>query len=142
MQSARRLVLIKKMPELKWNEYDFVECLGVLPEIDDYNTGHHFKVERNDLILEMSVWQHESLIALSLYQTEKRNSFLTVWFVVRGKIQYINDKRGSFLEFNDFFIVKNRGYYIEEGDVFEEPKFPMKLNIELTIEPEISFRIV
>lgn len=28
----------KEMPELKWNEYEFIECLGVLPEVDDYST--------------------------------------------------------------------------------------------------------
>lgn len=130
------------MPELKWNEYEIIECLSVLPEIDDYNTGHHFKVEKNNLILKMSIWQHESLIAISLYQTGNENPFMIFWFVVRDEIRYINDKRGSFLEFSNFLIIKNRSYYIEQGDVFEESKFPIKLNLELTIEPEISFRIV
>ena len=134
--------MIKEMPELKWNDYEVIECLGVLPEIDDYSTGHHFKVEKSGLMLEMSIWQYESLIAISLYQTISEKPFITLWFVVRDKIRYINDKRGSFLEFTDFLIVKNRAYYIEEGDVFVESKFPMKLNLELTIEPEIYFRIV
>src|SRR5687767_13037886 len=110
------------MPELKWNEYEVIECLGVLPEIDDYNIGHHFKIERNGLILEMSIWQYESLIAISLYQTGNKNPFITFWFVVRDEIRYINDKRGYFLEFNNLLVVKKRSYYIEEGDVFDESK--------------------
>lgn len=130
------------MPELKWNEYEIIECLGVLPTVDDYNTGHHFKLEKNGLFLKMSIWQYESLIAASLYQSGKENPFITFWFVVRDEIRYINDKRGSFLRFGNFLIVENRAYYIEQGDVFEESKFPMKLNLELTVEPEISFRIV
>ncbi len=130
------------MPELRWSEHGVIECLGVLPDIDDYNTGHHFKLENKGLILEMSIWQHESLIAASIYQTGKGNPLITLWFVVRNQIRYINDKRGSFLEFSDFLFVKDRAYYIEEGDIFEEQKFPMRLNLELAVEPEISFRIV
>lgn len=137
-----KIGFIKKMPQLKWNEYEVIECLGVLPEVDDYNTKHHFKVEKNGLILEISIWQYESLLAISLYQTENEMPFITLWFVVRDKIRYVNYKRGSFLEFADFLLVKNRGYYIEEGDVFVKSKFPLKLNLELTVEPEISIRIV
>ena len=131
-----------KMPELKWNEYEFIECLGVLPEVEDYSTKHHFKIEKNGLILEISIWQYESLITISLYKTENEIPFISLCFVVRDKIRYVNYKRGSFLEFADFLLVKNRGYYIEEGDVFVKSKFPMKLSLELTVEPEISIRIV
>lgn len=130
------------MPELRWNEYEVIECLDVLPKVDDYKTGHHFKVEKNGLILEMSIWQIESFLTISLFQEKTDNPFLTIWFVVRDEIRYIKTKHSSLLEFSDFLIIKNRGYYIEEGDVFVESKFPMKLNLELTVEPEISIRIV
>lgn len=92
--------------------------------------------------MEISIWQYESLLTISLYKTENEIPFINLWFVVRDKIRYVNYKRGSFLEFTDFLLVKNRGYYIEEGDVFVKSKFPMKLSLELTVEPEISIRIV
>jgi hypothetical protein len=38
---------------LVWNEYDFVECLGVLPEVGDYETSHFYKVEKEGLRLEL-----------------------------------------------------------------------------------------
>lgn len=130
------------MHNLIWKEFEVIECLGVLPKTDEFETSHYFKVEKNGLILEISIWQYESLIAVSIYQLKNSNPFLTFWFVVRDKIRYINDKRGSFLEFSDFLIVKNRAYYLEENKLFEELNSSTKLNLEITVEPEISFRII
>ncbi|MET0753624.1 MAG: hypothetical protein ABWZ66_09630 [Pyrinomonadaceae bacterium] len=92
------------MRELKWNEYDFVECLGVLSEFDEDSLIYFFKFEKDGLILEIGVCAYQSFVEISLSQKSGDEHFLTTSFFVRDKIQYINEKNVSFLEFNDCVI--------------------------------------
>lgn len=126
------------MPELKWNQYDFIECFGVLPIYEEeYDVFTLFEVKRENLKLELSVWQHESLFSISLFQNKEENPFIRFYFVVRDKVRFINDKRGRYLEFSDCIIVESRFYYIETGELFNNNSFPRHLNIELIVDPKI-----
>ena len=92
MRCVRRLVLIKVMPQLKWNEDDFIECLGVLPKTDEYFCSHSFVVIKDNLKLELTLWQYESLVAISLSQGNRQDAFLTLYFIVRENIKFLNEK--------------------------------------------------
>jgi hypothetical protein len=129
------------MPELKWNQYDFIECLGVLPEVEEYETNHFFKLEKDGLILEMTIWQYESLIAVSLIQKEAEKPFLTFFFVVRDEIKFRNDKESSYLEFIDSVIVPLRFYHLSQGDVFNKANYPTDISIELWTYPQLEIKV-
>ena len=51
-----------------WNEGDIIDCLGVVPEIDEYETRHRFLVTDNGLTLELSLCQYDGDIDVRIYQ--------------------------------------------------------------------------
>jgi hypothetical protein len=54
---------------LVWNQYEFIECLGVVPEVnEEYETHHLFKVEKDGLRLELGVFQYAGDVYLDLYR--------------------------------------------------------------------------
>lgn len=124
------------MTELKWNDYEVIECFGVLPTVDEYKVDYHFKKEIEGLTLELSIWPLESLIALSLFRGGCEQPMFSMWFVVRDRLRYVNDKRGSYLLFEDVVTVKPaRGYYLDDGDVFDRAIFPAVRDLTLNPDP-------
>lgn len=138
--------MIKKMPELKWNEYDLIECLGVLPEEDDFFTSHNFRLVKDELLLDMTIWQYESCIAISISKETDEIPFFSVHFLVRDEIIFINEKESAFLKFQDCFLVSSRFWMNEERmkplnekmDYFDKNDFPTKLDFELHVFPKIK----
>lgn len=128
------------MSQLKWNEPDFIECLGVLPEVDDYETGHHFKVEKDGLILNLSIWQYDSLFEISLFQPEKNVPFINFHLYVRDEIKFINDKRGYYLSFRDCAFVSSE-YPLSSINFTNDERFK-NLTMELSIEPQIRINFI
>lgn len=129
------------MPKLKWNVYDFVECLGVLPEIDDYETGHHFTIEKDDLNLVLSIWQYDGLFQISLYQSKIEIPIISFYLAVRDEVKYINDKRGSYLTFQNCSVVAS-DYPLAANGKFQDGNSNNFLTMELTIEPHINIRFI
>jgi len=44
---------------LEWDQYKFIECLGVLPELDEeYETNHVFRVEKDGLRFILTIYQY------------------------------------------------------------------------------------
>jgi hypothetical protein len=103
------------MRELKWNEYDFVECLGVLGNFDEDSVLYTFKVEKDDLILEIIICHYESFVQIFLSQKNSDAPFFKFSFLVRNEIRYVSERNSSFLEFSDC-IVSN--YY--DSDIFDK----------------------
>ncbi len=56
------------MPELVWDETDFVTCLEALPTIDEYETGYHYVVEKDGLKLDLSVYPFAADICITIYR--------------------------------------------------------------------------
>jgi hypothetical protein len=129
------------MTELKWNEYEFIECLGVLPEVDEYETGHHFRVEKDGLLLTLSIWRYECLFELSLFQSGRENPLINFYLSVRDEARFINDKRGSYLSFGDCLIVPPWCPVTESID-FVRNGATETLTMELEVEPEIKIKFV
>ena len=128
------------MPELQWDELGFLECLEVEPKIEDeyeYEMRHIYKVEKDGLILTVIVRQMESIVWLSLQQKNSDSQLIEFAVLVRGKVRYINDKRGEYLEFNCCRIDPSRfSYrYIEKSE-HAKPNW----TIELSIKPHIQIR--
>lgn len=128
------------MPELKWNEHEVIECLGVLPEIEYYETGHHFKVEKDGLTLVLSIWQYDSLFEISLYQFGKDSPFINFHLYVRDEVKFINDKRGYYLSFQDCAFVSSE-YPLASINFTSDERFK-NLTMELAVEPQIKIKFI
>lgn len=129
------------MPELKWNEYEVIECLGVLPEKEEFFTSHYFRLIENNLILEMTIWQYESLVAISISKETDEKPFITLYFIVRNEIRFINKKDFAALEFCDVVVVPIRFWMYENPDLFDKKVFATNFNFELTIYPQLEFKV-
>jgi hypothetical protein len=101
------------MPELKWKEYEFIECLVV------------------------SIWQYDCLFEISLYQTSKEDSFISFHLSVRDKVVFVNDKRGSYLRFQDCSIISSNLPLTESAN-FYNGKSSENLIMSLEVDPQIK----
>ena len=136
------------MAELKWNEYDFIECLGVLPEKEEFFTSHYFRLVKDELLLQMTIWRYESCVAISISKEFDEKPFVTFYFLVRDEVIFINEKESSFLRFQDCVIVSNRFWMNQEimkpfnqrNDYSNKDDFPSKINFELHVYPNLEIR--
>ena len=127
------------MPELEWNELDFLQCLATLPVVEEYGVSHTYTVTDKVLTLELIVYQIESVIEFALSRTGMEQPIMRFALVVRDKIRYREGKQGESLEFRDCVFVPRRFYMTDVGDVFVRERFPMGLMVELTVHPSIQF---
>lgn len=141
MPCVRRSGFIKKMPQLKWNEYEVIECLGVLPEKEEFFTSHSFRTKEDGLILEMTVWQYESLVAISLLKENDDKPFFTLYFIVRDEIRFVNEKDFAGLQFRDVVVVPIRFWIYENPDLFDKTIYPTNLNFQLNVYPQFEFKV-
>jgi hypothetical protein len=123
------------MPELKWNEYDFVECLGVLAKFDEDWIEYSFEYKTSGLVLKIFINPYESLVNIYLSQELSEEPFLKFSFLVRGEVRYINEKNSGYLEFSDC-IVSN---YCNP-DLFDKSKYPSYSNFEIHTFPKFQLK--
>ncbi len=130
------------MPQLNWNETDFLECLEVEPDISDYAVSHSYEVNKNGLRLLITVWQYESAVQLTLSRDATEANLFSFAAYVRGEVRYVNDKRGTYLEITDSIVAPSRFSYMEFGDVFDRERFPYGVTVEIGVKPDIRVAIV
>lgn len=127
------------MPELIWDETDLVACLEVIATIEEYG-NYYYEVKQDILLLAVSIWPYESVVAVSLSQTGDAKPLISFTLVVRDSIRYVKDKRGEYLEFKNCVIVSHRFYYTEVKDIFDQTKFTDDLVMEMSIKPHICVK--
>jgi len=123
------------MPGLKWNEFEFVECLGVLSKFDEDWVQYSFEYKTDGLVLKIFITPYESLINISLALESKKESFLRFSILVRGEVRYINEKNFAYLNFSDC-IVSN---YCNP-DLFDKNKYPSYSNFEIHTFPNFQLK--
>jgi len=65
------------MPQLAWNEYEIIECLAVLPAVEEHDVRYEFESGRvRECVLRLTVWQHESVVQLSLHAGDSSSSLV------------------------------------------------------------------
>jgi hypothetical protein len=87
------------MPEFVWNQYEFIECLGVLPAVEEYETHHSFEVEKDGLRLHLSVFQYGGDVYIDLYREGVEAAVFSVRLLESEGARYVSGKGGEFLEF-------------------------------------------
>jgi hypothetical protein len=125
------------MPELDWDETDFIACLEVLPVIDEWEENPYFKVRRNGIVLNLLVRQYESTVVLSLTPEGQENALISFSLVVRGGVSYVKDKRGEYLKFSNCVVVRN-GFLFQLPDVYNRDVMPEHSTLLLSIKPQIA----
>lgn len=127
------------MPSLKWNEDDFIECLEVLPEGDEYGAEKVFTVERAGLMLIMSVWPNESVVQLVLKRSEADVPLIEWVLYVRGKVEYKRYKNVEYLRFCQCLPTASRFSYRDYRlNLFSEKDIPYDLTVQLRVKPDIQ----
>jgi len=128
------------MPQLKWEPVDVLECFAVAPIVEDYEVAHTYEVHRDGLRLLFKIEQLECLIQASLFRDEGQSPIISFRAYVRGEVRYINDKRGTYLEFQDSILAVDAPlWYLEAGgDVWDPAEFrPFSQNIRVAVDPDI-----
>ena len=130
------------MPQLEWNEIDFLDCFAVEPAVEDYTNSFNYEIERAGLRLLFTVWQHESVIQASLFRAGSDDALYTWAAYVRGAARFVDDQRGRYLEFEDCIIAPNRFWYIQSGDVFNRDRFPHSVTVTVAVDPDIRVAFI
>ena len=126
------------MPELKWNELEVMECLAVLPEIEDYEVSHTYRLNDGTLALLVTFWQYESIAQFTLSRMETEEVVTSFALVIRDGVYYRNEKYGESLRFRDCVLIPTR-FYIAGGfhNVFDAGLYPKGIDMELFARPTI-----
>lgn len=132
------------MPELKWKDYEVVECLCILPETDEFFTSHWFVKRFGPLRLELTIWENESLVAVHLFQGVDTTPFFDLSFIVRDCIEFVSEAEFTCLRFRNSVIVNSRFWQIDEEDKqdwFDTRLLPTNIGFELTSYPNFEFKV-
>jgi hypothetical protein len=124
------------MTKLIWDKTDFLLCLGVIPEIEDYETSFCYTLERQGLVLILTVTPYESIIELQLRRKDSDLNLVGLCLLVGGAVEYKCEKWGKYLQLPACRIVTNRFYYKYERSN-DEIRHNTLLDIEITVDPDI-----
>ncbi|MGG6295805.1 hypothetical protein ACQ4M4_15560 [Leptolyngbya sp. AN02str] len=117
---------------LKWNQHEFIECLEVLPEIEEDGTSHLFRVAKDGLRLELAVFQYEADICVEIYKEGLESPLFHAQIMSCPSARYLAEKNGrECLEFEGLF-----GYTI--GD---EDRSLVPVVVRVTVNPQIRVEL-
>lgn len=120
------------MPEFVWNETDFIECLSVLPEIDNAGAGYHFTVFRDGLRMLLSVQPYEAEVLVSLFRAGATDSLFTTWLTDCPGARYIQNRQCScYLEFAAAKVFGRR----------YDGKSLIPMGLRLTVDPDFKIEL-
>ncbi len=84
---------------LVWNEADVISCLEVLPEVGEDETAHAFTVARDGLRLEITIFQYDGDVAISLFRDGVADPVFDVTLLGCQGIRLVKDPAAEHLEF-------------------------------------------
>ena len=126
------------MPELKWNEIDFLDFFEVEPQYDEFFTSYSYEVQRGQLRLLFTVWPIESTAQASLFHGRQEQPLFSIAAYVRGEARLIKESGLNRLDLEDCIIAPSRFWYIEAGNVFDRVRFPVSVTMSMMVNPDLS----
>jgi hypothetical protein len=125
------------MPELRWDETEFIECLEVLPEWGENYVKALFEVERDGLALKVSVRPLDSTIDLILHRCGSEVPLVEFKLFVHGQTELRKEKSGEYLWIRDADLVPrqwtNYEYYKEYGASIRTHTVVLRVNPDIRI---------
>jgi hypothetical protein len=117
---------------LVWNQYDFIECLGVLPEVEEDEVSHSFQVVKDGLRLDLTVFQYHSDIYIDLYREGIEASVFQARLMDCPGARYVKSKNGT--EYLEFAAAKSfSSRYDGES--------PIPMGVRLTVNPHLRIEL-
>jgi hypothetical protein len=117
---------------LMWDKYQFIECLAAVPEEDEDETRHSFRVERDGLRLELTVFQYAGDIYLDLYRDGVGPSVLQMRLLDCPAARYVTAKGGY--ECIEFAPAKSHGARYDGRE-------PFPVGIRVAVNPHIRIEL-
>ncbi len=117
---------------LVWNEYDFVECLGVLPKVEEYETSHFYKIEKDGLRLEITVFQYDGDIFIDLFRDDIEPSIFRMRMIDCPGARYVKNRGGA--EYLELAAAKSFGSRYDGESV-------IPFGVRLTVNPHIRIEL-
>jgi hypothetical protein len=117
---------------LIWNPYEFIECLAVVPEVDEDKTAHLFKVTKDGLRLELSIFQYDGDVQLDLYSVDIETPIFRMRLLDCAGARYVSGKNGR--EVLEFAPAKSFG---RRYDGMSPPPF----GVRVAVNPHIMIEL-
>jgi hypothetical protein len=119
------------MPQLSWNEADFAACLEVLPVIEEDGISYLYRVIRDGMRLELTVYPYASDIYVDFFREGAEGAVFEMKLIECSGTRYVNDERGECLEFAPAKVFGNRYDGISS----------IPHGVRLSVKPSISIRL-
>lgn len=87
------------MPELVWEPVDFLDLLGVAPDVEEYGVSFHYVVHRQELRLELRVCPMSGDVTVVVYCSTQLQPVINLSLLDCPGARVVDDKRGRFIEF-------------------------------------------
>lgn len=113
---------------LRWDPTDALSCLGVAPEVGDYEERFAYAVAKDGLRLELTVFPDDGDVCLTIYRDGVAAPIVDVSIVQCDAARWVRDDRGSYLEFGAGRLFGGR--YDGES--------PIPYGARLSVSPSIS----
>jgi len=94
--------------------------------------------------LELTVWENESLVAVSIFEDQGTDPFLDLCFIVRDRVEFVSETESTSIRFHDSVVVTSRFWQIydeDRRDWFDTRLLPTKIGFELSSFPKFGFRV-
>ena len=127
---------------LQWEELDFLECLGVVPEVDEEDYGYSYEVTRGKITLHLIVWDWRNTVSLSLRQEGSPQPLIRFLLLVQGQARRRQEKWGEYLEFLDCVCAPEDGScrVFSEEEIFDRRQFDRAMNVVVYVQPDICIK--
>ncbi|MFC1743515.1 Ypar14, superfamily integron cassette [Candidatus Riflebacteria bacterium] len=112
---------------LVWDEVKFLEFFAIEPEVGDYEVSHYYKIEKDGLLLEVTINQYSGDVYLELCHTVTESTIFQIKITDCQMIKLIKSRDGEYLEIAPGKVFGNR--YDED--------FTIPYGIRLKLNPHI-----
>jgi hypothetical protein len=84
---------------LTWNATDVLQCLGVEPNVAECETQFEYSVERDGLLLCLSIRPYDSDVLVRISRDGVIRPVFHARLIDCLGVRFVNDERGEYLEF-------------------------------------------
>lgn len=116
------------MPLFKWSSVDFIQCLGVVPEVEEYDISHTFTVMKDEMRLVVKVRQFDGDVDIALFRDGCATAIVDCRIAESDAARWVNDSRGNYIEIGGGRLFGGR----YDGDA------PIPYGARIRVEPGIQ----
>jgi hypothetical protein len=131
------------MPQLTWDETDFIDYFEVLPRVDDeWETLHVFEIKRENLFLSLGISQFEGTVSVIVRHLDHKEPIVNFLLFVKDSATFVKEKKAKFLELRKCILLPpgtTTTPLLNWGQDFQT--FTCYMDVEISINPSIEVRL-